>query len=644
MLKLFRNVDLNKLYSHYNPVKMSELCTNNVLNTICQYHLKGKPMNYYIEIELLNILIEQKNINPNSPLIRILNDLLSKDILIQRQTFELLNLLYTTKDEPYAVICHLLGLCYNGGIGIQSNDASAFEMFEKASQLNYVHADFWLGDYYAWGLGVGIDTPRAHALRENSAKGGNVNALFYLGSCYRDGNRVEQDFKKSFELTLASAEKGHRDAENNTGCNYYNGLGVVKNLKKSFEFCSKAVSKGTRVGACFLLGLFYYQGDESFGLEKDLKKAFELFTLAKDRIPKSKYYLGLCYLNGEGITKDERQAHVLFRDAGLSHNIADAKYQLALCYQKGVGITKDAGFALTLFSELAEAGHRDAIYQLSHLHKESNFPISKTLFTKAFDLFLQDSSDLSFRDCKFQLSFLDKDGEFIKKNISKIIQRLSCRSDDRGQIQGQLQNAERIRNRALLGCNVFFMKKIFLSQEPTDNLQNDIKKKQELGEKINLKMQTIRRLSEQAGLNLDKATACFYVEKDLKKTSELLRVAIQGFGEGFYQMGLLFLEEKWIKDNEKSAFSEFEEAAALDYVPGIYQVGLCYENGIGVVKNLEKAKEYYSIAAIEGRELDKKMEKETAASIEEAADSKRNVDHKISGGLGQSSNKKAFQH
>ena len=71
------------------------------------------------------------------------------------------------------------------------------------------------------------------------------------------------------------------------------------------------------------------------------KESFSFFAQsAEKRYPPALTNLGLCYLKGEGVNKDERKAFDSFHEASKL-NYAQAQYFLAGCYAKGIGVKYD---------------------------------------------------------------------------------------------------------------------------------------------------------------------------------------------------------------------------------------------------------------------------------------------------------------
>ena len=104
--------------------------------------------------------------------------------------------------------------------------------------------------------------------------------------------------------------------------------------------------------------------------QKRYKDAVTMFAeLAQYRYAPSMYYVGLCYLNGTGLTKNEQLAYNFMRDAA-EKNHAGAQYELAVMLEKGVGTDKDENMAHKYYASAAELGEARA--QLEMFHRYTN--------------------------------------------------------------------------------------------------------------------------------------------------------------------------------------------------------------------------------------------------------------------------------
>lgn len=98
--------------------------------------------------------------------------------------------------------------------------------------------------------------------------------------------------------------------------------------------------------------LFFVLAINSLAVADDL---VELRKSAEQGNAQAQTNLGVAYINGEGIQKDEAQAISWFRKAAEQGN-AEAQYNLGGIYINGIGVKKDKDQALTWFRKAAEQG------------------------------------------------------------------------------------------------------------------------------------------------------------------------------------------------------------------------------------------------------------------------------------------------
>ena len=102
----------------------------------------------------------------------------------------------------------------------------------------------------------------------------------------------------------------------------------------------------------FFLALFFVLAINSLAVADDL---VDLRKSAEQGNAQAQTNLGVAYINGEGIQKDEAQAISWFRKAAEQGN-AEAQYNLGGVYENGIGVKKDKAQALTWFRKAAEQG------------------------------------------------------------------------------------------------------------------------------------------------------------------------------------------------------------------------------------------------------------------------------------------------
>ena len=86
--------------------------------------------------------------------------------------------------------------------------------------------------------------------------------------------------------------------------------------------------------------------------------------------PKGQYNLGVCYMKGDGVEKDEVEAYKWFRLSALQ-GFADAEFCVALCLGSGSGVKQDGEEAAVWLRRAADKGHKMAKEQLRAMEKPS---------------------------------------------------------------------------------------------------------------------------------------------------------------------------------------------------------------------------------------------------------------------------------
>ncbi|MDR0537274.1 MAG: sel1 repeat family protein [Tannerellaceae bacterium] len=123
------------------------------------------------------------------------------------------------------------------------------------------------------------------------------------------------------------------------------------NVTKDYRYWYEKAEKQGDAYAQNRLGVCYYNGE---GVTKDFGQAVHWFEKAeKQGYAYAQYNLGICYYNGNGVTKDYIQAVSWFRKAAEKGDDI-AQYELGLCYENGEGVTKDDSQAAYWYKKAAE--------------------------------------------------------------------------------------------------------------------------------------------------------------------------------------------------------------------------------------------------------------------------------------------------
>lgn len=88
---------------------------------------------------------------------------------------------------------------------------------------------------------------------------------------------------------------------------------------------------------------------------------------------------------------------------------------------------------------------------------------------------------------------------------------------------------------------------------------------------------------------------------DSEKMISLFRQAAEAeYPPAQYKMGILYESGVFIEKNLKEMIRWYQLAAAMDYAPAIYNMGFFYEKGMGVKRNFKRALKLYRKAALQG--------------------------------------------
>ena len=130
-----------------------------------------------------------------------------------------------------------------------------------------------------------------------------------------------------------------------------------------------------------ILGLlFCFFATTSFAQTKNIQK---LQKEAQQGNADAQVELGYAYYNGEGVTKDDKQAVIWFRKAAEKGNML-GQANLGYCYQEGIGVAENLEQAAAWYQKAANQGDDVAIENLRKLVKQ--LYKSKFLDAEAFEL------------------------------------------------------------------------------------------------------------------------------------------------------------------------------------------------------------------------------------------------------------------
>lgn len=166
------------------------------------------------------------------------------------------------------------------------------------------YAEYLLGKTLFKGEDTKQDLIRAESLLRRSSEQHNKYASYTLGKALLDGNMLIQDIPEAIRLLTESADSGFPLAEYLLGKLLYHGEVVERDISKALLYLERAAEKENACAAC-LAGKIRLTEDRYM----DIQKAIRLFQIAAAQENHyAEYQLGLIYLKGKDIQRDEQQA------------------------------------------------------------------------------------------------------------------------------------------------------------------------------------------------------------------------------------------------------------------------------------------------------------------------------------------------
>jgi TPR repeat protein len=224
--------------------------------------------------------------------------------------------------------------------------AKALECFTKAVELGDGSAHVQIAEIWSNGLGVepNEDKWEAHILL--AIESGNTNAKFIYGM-----ELLRKERSRDAMLWLKSAaDEGLVGAFPIISSIFSNDKDLDPNGEKTIDYALKAIDSGINGWPQFILGLLYLKGEV---VTKDEARGIDLLNESLDAdYLAAGVEIGKCYLNGFGMEKNSEKAYGHFKSSFDKGEDSAATY-LAYCLAEGVGVEKDLPASLTVLSAAA---------------------------------------------------------------------------------------------------------------------------------------------------------------------------------------------------------------------------------------------------------------------------------------------------
>ena len=158
-----------------------------------------------------------------------------------------------------------LGECYINGWGVDKDKYTALFYFKKSANLDFEDAEYEIGRMYYEGDGVGCDYNVAFPMIKRAADKGNSDGILLLAKCYLYGYGVDKDYDEAYKYFVEAIKLGDISSY------YYVGriCEEQKQYDRAFEYYKNGAEKED-ANCQFQLAMFYEDGKS---IQQDTNKA-----------------------------------------------------------------------------------------------------------------------------------------------------------------------------------------------------------------------------------------------------------------------------------------------------------------------------------------------------------------------------------
>ena len=151
-------------------------------------------------------------------------------------------------DAGFTVAAHLLGKCWQDGMGVLPDDEKAELWFHCAAEAGH--------DFSQYALGKLLQSQKrmeeAVSWYEKAAAQGNLWTAYRLGKLYLEGKDVQKDTARAVEYLTDAALEGNQYAQYTLGKLYLTGEDVTQDREQAYRWFWESASQGNEYAQFFL--------------------------------------------------------------------------------------------------------------------------------------------------------------------------------------------------------------------------------------------------------------------------------------------------------------------------------------------------------------------------------------------------------
>lgn len=446
-----------------------------------------------------------------------------------------------------------LASCYYYGYGTEEDDAKAVELYEQAAGQGNDLALLRLGNLYYKGIGTKKDLKKAFELYSKAKEYGFVQAYYRLAACYKDGAGTEQDYEKALE---------------------------------NFEVCidyPNAFDSGELAEIWVWTAECHEELKNETEAESAYNQAIEIYSKLTDGSDgEAEYHLGKIREKGCPNVRDKKLAFQFYEEASMK-GYGGATLRLAKCYEKGIGVEKNEKKAFQLMKKLADKFPLVEVWLAAYydygIGTEENIARAINIYNKYTDDRDEDISGYA----RFGMGVCYFHGKGVACDKGKALELF----------QGSNYGLADIYARAITDAQPsdFYALSLMYKCNMWENIRPDAKRSFEF-------CLSAYEKSGRTAYQKELAEMYFWgrgTKKDLKKALELFKEAGEAQNEQY--IGEFYYYGSNVPRDYSLAVQLFYKGITENNSHSAVYLGLCYLNGYGVEKNMDKALSWFEKAA-----------------------------------------------
>ena len=488
---------------------------------------------------------------------------------------------------------YLLGVLYEGGIGVLQDTNKALKLYQKAAMKNHQDAMINLYAYYS---NHGNDDTANYWLKKLAEQG-----LSEAQNAYADKLSNAERYKEAVQWYERAAKQGYAPAQAHLVENYIYGVGVETDYNIARQWCDKAAEQYYPVAQYFMAKYFVKNQVDRYAWYR--KAAEQGYARAQNMMAR--------YLEEGwgGITKNQAEAVEWYRKAA-EQGYDPAQYNLAICLATGEGCAKNQVEAVEWYRKAAEQGHAQAQDNLAEcLYNGSGCAADKA---EAFKWYKKAAEqNIAYAQNMVGRYLVEGWGGVTKNQIEAVEWYRKAAENGYAVAQNNLGNCLFYG----IGCDADEVEAVEWYRKAAeqghaqaqDNLAECLYNGSGCAENKAEAFQWFRKAAEQGDMSAQQSLAVYLYNGEgcaIDKAEAFKwckKVAEQNIAEAQNQLGR-YLVEGWggVTKNQIEAVEWYRRAATQGYAPAQYNLGVMLETGEGCAVDEDEAEKWYRKAAEQG--------------------------------------------